>query len=132
MDTVNITNIKMSGGMEDSYRQDHDEFTKSNQGDSASFESEPKGQVQEVDIQALANDTKQSGFIAASESEEDAPEEEVPATQPPPAAKAAVTAAPSTNGTSNTSTDFIPNKCIPPPRNNDIDPSMFDGESASF
>jgi hypothetical protein len=29
-------------------------------------------------------------------------------------------------------TDFIPNKWIPPPRNNDIDPSMFDGESASF
>jgi hypothetical protein len=53
VDTANITNIKMSGGMEDSHRQDRDEFNGRN--DDASVESAPKGQVQEVDIQAMAN-----------------------------------------------------------------------------
>jgi hypothetical protein len=29
-------------------------------------------------------------------------------------------------------TDFIPSRWIPPPRNDTIDPSMFDGEAGNF
>lgn len=87
----------MSGGIEDSHRQDRDEFTTSNNGDGASVESEPKGQ-------ALADEPKPDEYIAASDIEEEANEEEVPASQPPLASKNAAAPPPPDNGTSNTNT----------------------------
>jgi hypothetical protein len=54
--TINISNINMSGGMEDSNRQDQDEYANTSGNNKASVESAPKPKGQQfVDIQALSN-----------------------------------------------------------------------------
>jgi hypothetical protein len=89
----------MSGGMEDLHRQDRDAFTNAGQYNNTGVESDPKGQVEEVDIQALADNTGQREFNADSDSDE-----EVPSSQPPSTANPSATTAPTTNGNSNTDT----------------------------